>query len=377
MTRRPPKVGRAADRRPKRAAAAEANLPDARRPKKYASSIDVARLAGVSQSAVSRTYTGVANVSEKVRQRVLEAARQLDYRPSMIPRIMSTHRSNLVAIVMGGFYNPFYTMVLEHFTVKLQAIGHQVLLVHAESGHALDSVIPRLASYRVDAIVSALAVLSPDAAEALAQLRIPVISFNTALRNEWVSPVSCDNVGAARTIADLFLARGARSFGFISGPATSHASAGRERGFTERLMELTGRSVTIARADYRYEGGFTAALQMFAGPDRPEALFCANDLIAFGAMDALRNHCGLRVPADVLVAGFDDIPGAAWGSYDLTTFVQDGSRMVDEALAILATAEAGKAPVAVEPVIVPARLIERGTTLRAPRPHPFAVEPLP
>jgi DNA-binding LacI/PurR family transcriptional regulator len=370
MTRRPPKAGRAGDRRrgdPDRqakraAAAAEANEQGARRPKKYASSIDVARLAGVSQSAVSRTYTGVANVSEQVRQRVLEAARQLDYRPSMIPRIMSTHRSNLVAIVMGGFYNPFYTMVLEQFTVKLQATGHQVLLVHAESGHALDSVIPRLASYRVDAIVSALAVLSPDAAEALAQLRIPVISFNTALRNEWVSPVSCDNAGAASAIADLFLARGARTFGFMSGPPTSHASAGRERGFTERLVELTGRHVTIARADYRYEGGFAAALQMFAGPDRPEALFCANDLIAFGAMDALRNRCGMRVPEDVLVAGFDDIPGAAWASYDLTTFVQDGSRMVDEALAILATAEAGKAPVAVEPVIVPARLVERGTT---------------
>jgi DNA-binding LacI/PurR family transcriptional regulator len=385
MTRRPPKAGRAGDRRrgdqdrqaTRVAAAAEANEPDARRPKKYASSIDVARLAGVSQSAVSRTYTGVANVSDQVRQRVLEAAKQLDYRPSMIPRIMSTHRSNLVAIVMGGFYNPFYTMVLEQFTVKLQATGHQVLLVHAESGHTLDSVIPRLASYRVDAIVSALAVLSPNAAEALAQLRIPVISFNTALRNEWVSPVSCDNIGAARAIADLFLARGAQSFGFISGPPTSHASAGRERGFTERLMELTGRPVTIARADYRYEGGFAAALHMFAGPDRPEALFCANDLIAFGAMDALRNRCGMLVPEDVLVAGFDDIPGAAWASYDLTTFVQDGSRMVDEALVILATAEGGRAPVVIEPVIVPARLIERGTTRRAPQPHPFSVEPFP
>jgi DNA-binding LacI/PurR family transcriptional regulator len=385
MTRRTTKAGRAGDLRRGEserqathvAAATGAEEGSVRRAKKYASSIDVARLAGVSQSAVSRTYTGVANVSDKVRQRVLEAARQLDYRPSMIPRIMSTHRSHLVAIVMGGFYNPFYTMVLEQFTVKLQATGHQVLLVHAESGHALDSVIPRLASYRVDAIVSALAVLSPNAADALAQLRIPVISFNTALRNEWVSPVSCDNVGAAQAIADLFLSRGARSFGFISGPPTSHASAGREKGFTERLAQLAGGPLTIARADYRYEGGFAAALDMFAGPDRPEALFCANDLIAFGAMDALRDRCGMRVPEDVLVAGFDDIPGAAWAAYDLTTFVQDGSRMVDEALAILATAEAGRAPVAAEPVIVPARLVERGTTRRPPRPRPSPAEATP
>ena len=277
MTRRPRKGSRGQDNRlapegrtPEAEPAADAAmpLPDGRPGKKYASSVDVARLAGVSQSAVSRTYTGVTYVSEQTRRRVLEAARKLDYRPSMIPRIMSTHRSNLVAIVMGGFYNPFYTMVLEQFTVKLQESGHQVLLVHVESGHALDDVIPRLASYRVDAIVSALAVLSPNAADALAKLRVPVISFNTALRNEWVSPVSCDNVGAARAIAELLVERGARSFGFISGPTTSHASAGREKGFTERLRELTQAPVRIARADYRYEGGFAAALDMFAGPER-------------------------------------------------------------------------------------------------------------
>jgi DNA-binding LacI/PurR family transcriptional regulator len=345
------------------ASKAVADASAAREPtvKKYASSVDVARMAGVSQSAVSRTFSGATNVSEGTRKKVLEAAKRLDYRPSLIPRIMLTHRSNLVAIVVGGLYNPFYSAVLEQFTVKFQASGHQVLLVHVASDHALDAVIPKLASYRVDAIVSALAILSPRAAQTLAKLRIPVISFNTAVKNEWVTPVSCDNIGAGRSIAELFVARGARSFGFISGPVTSHASAGRLTGFKERLRELRAGPVKVARGDYRYEGGFAAALDMFACSGRPEALFCANDLLAIGAVDAMRKSLGIRVPEDVVVAGFDDIPAAAWASYDLTTFVQDGARMVDEALSILAVAAAGIGPGA-EAVVIPARLIERGTT---------------
>jgi DNA-binding LacI/PurR family transcriptional regulator len=331
--------------------------------KKYASSTDVARLAGVSQSAVSRTYRDGASVSEATRKRVLEAARELDYRPSFIPRIMLTHRSNLVAVVIGGMYNPFYSTVLEEFTVKLQAAGHQVLLVHAPSDHALDAVIPKLASYRVDAVVSALAVLSSQSAQALAKLRIPVVSFNTARKNQWISAVSCDNVGAARSIADLFVERGARSFGFVSGPSASHAGADRLRGYRARLMERgLGSALTIERGDFRYEGGMKAVANLYRGGVGPHALFCANDLLAIGAIDGLRK-AGLRVPEDVLIAGFDDIPAASWASYDLTTFLQDAPRMVDEAIRILGASESGKSPAHEDQVVVPARLIERGTTL--------------
>ena len=117
----------------------------------------------------------------------------------------------------------------------------------------------------------------------------------------------------------------------------------------------------VAHGNYRYEGGFAAALELFAGRKRPEALFCANDLLAIGAIDALRTRLGLSVPDDVLVAGFDDIPAAAWASINLTTFVQDAPAMVDETLDILLSAHTGKPPAA-DPVVVSARLVERGTT---------------
>ena len=330
---------------------------------RYASSTDVARLAGVSQSAVSRTYKPGGSVSPETRRKVLAAAEQLGYRPSLIPQIMLNHRSYLVAIVIGGMYNPFYSEVLEEFTVKLQAIGHQVLLVHVDSDHSFDAIIPRLASYRVDAIVSALSILSPRSADELARFKIPVISFNTPVKNEWVSSVSCDNEGAARQIADLFIARGARRFGYITGPAGSPANEERLAGFRGRLAEHGMTDLQVAPADFKYQGGQQAALGFFGkGETPPEAIFCANDLLAMGAIDAIRRVVGLRVPEDVMIAGFDDIPAASWLAYDLTTFIQDAPMMVQEALNIVISTTVSHASAGEIRIVVPARLIERGTT---------------
>ena len=281
--------------------------------RRYASSTDVARLAGVSQSAVSRTYTEGRSVSAATRAKVLAAAGELGYRPSLIPRIMLTHRSHLVAIVVGGLYNPFYSAVLEQFAIRLPEIGFQPLLVHVDSGDSLDGALPRLASYRVDAVVSALAIRSARSAATLAELAIPVIAFNTTFRNAWVSSVSADNEQAGRTIANLFLDRGGRRFGFIAGARSSAASEARLKGYRSGLRARGIQEVEVERADFRYEDGAAAVAELFRGRTGPDAIFCANDLIAMGAVDALRHRLGRKVPQDVLVAGFDDIPGRVLG----------------------------------------------------------------
>ena len=128
--------------------------------RRYPSSTDVARAAGVSQSAVSRAFSEGKSVSEETSRKVFEAAKKLGYSPNFIPRILLKHRSHLVAVVISGTSNPFYALALEEFTKALQKTGHQVLLVQVDSDHSLDGIVPKLASYRVDAIVSALPVLS-------------------------------------------------------------------------------------------------------------------------------------------------------------------------------------------------------------------------
>jgi DNA-binding LacI/PurR family transcriptional regulator len=332
--------------------------------RRYPSSTDVARLAGVSQSAVSRAFSEGKSVSEETSRKVFEAAKELGYSPNFIPRILLKHRSRLVAVVISGTGNPFYALALEEFTKALQKTGHQVLLIHVDSDHSLDGVVPRLASYRVDAIVSALPVLSEEAAQALARIKIPTISFNTPVKNLWVTSVCSDSAGGAAAVADVFVVRGARSFGFIAGSVGSHASNERLRGYTNRLREHGFARVDIATGDFTYDGGFDAVLALRTRGQVPEAIFCANDLMAIGALDALRRSAGLRVPEDVLVAGFDDVPEASWRAYDLTTIVQDCPSMVADAMSILQSMMSSGSSAGGVLRVVPGKLIERSTTRR-------------
>ncbi len=331
---------------------------------RYPSSTDVARLAGVSQSAVSRAFSEGKSVSEATSRKVFEAAEALGYSPSFIPRMLLDHRSRLVAVVISGTGNPFYARAVEEFTKALQAIGNQVLLVHVDSGHSLDGVAPKLASYRVDAIVSALPVVSDETARAFARVKVPTISFNTPINSQWVASVCTDNVAGSAAVADLFLARGARTFGFIAGSAGSYASAERLRGFRDRLAERGLERVEVVVGDYSYDGGVRAARALRDAGAMPEAIFGANDLMAMGALDALRGAAGLRVPEDILVAGFDDVPEASWGAYDLTTVVHDCRAMVAEAMDILEQMMSSNGSTGGVTRIVPGRLLERSTTRR-------------
>ncbi|MFN0192610.1 MAG: LacI family DNA-binding transcriptional regulator [Aestuariivirga sp.] len=332
--------------------------------RRYPSSTDVARLASVSQSAVSRTFTEGRSVSEETRKKVLKAAKKLGYSPNFLPRMLLKHRSNFVAVVISGTNNPFYALALEEFAKALQDTGHQVLLIRTDRIHSLDGVLPRLASFRVDAVVSALPVLSTQAARSLEQINIPAISFNTPVKNRWVASVCADSAGGAAAIADLFVTRGAKAFGYIAGSAGSHANRERLRGFRARLRRHGVSKLLCITGDYHYDGGYKAILSLKQSGPLPEAIFCGNDLMALGAMDALRYELGLSIPGDVLVAGFDDIPEASWKSYSLTTIVQDHRLMVASAMELLQTMMTSAKSAGGILRTVPGNLIERASTMK-------------
>jgi DNA-binding LacI/PurR family transcriptional regulator len=331
--------------------------------RKYPSSVEVARHAGVSQSAVSRVFSNGGSVSQKTRAKVLAAATELGYQPSVIPRIMLTHRSYLVAIAIGGMYNPFNSRILEQFTRRLQDIGYQVMLVHIEDGDVLGSAMPKLASYRVDAIFVARGVLDQSAAEALAAYRIPIIAFHAPISNEWVSSVSTDSAAAGREMADLFITRGARRCAFINGSRGN--TTDRLVAFRQRLVERGGREPMVVTSPFTYEGGREAGAELLAADEAPDAIFCANDLIAIGCIDVARQR-GLRVPEDVMIAGFDDIPEAAWSGNSLTTFGHMSETMVETSLEILGEIVENRRSAGVQRV-VPVGLIERNSTMRQAR----------
>ena len=327
-------------------------------PGRRASSYDVAALAGVSQSAVSRAFRPGAPVSEAVRRRVLAAAAELGFRPNAMARGLATSRSGIVAVAIGTIGNPIYPAVLDAFSREVSARGRQLLLL-TDLDDA-EAVMGRVVQYGVDAvIVTASARLEPSraVARACAKAGIPAVLYNRVLPDLRAPAVVCANRAGGRLVADLLLRAGHRRFAFIGGPEETSTNTDRRDGFAARLAEAGLPPPALATGRYAYEAGQAAMLDLAARGVPPDALFCTNDLLAIGAMDAARRDLGLRVPEDLSVVGFDDVPMAAWESYALTTVAQRIGVMAARAMDLAEAAMDGDAGATV--IEVPGDLVAR------------------
>jgi DNA-binding LacI/PurR family transcriptional regulator len=303
--------------------------------KKKVTSVDVARLTGVSQSTVSRVLSGNERVAPDVRNKVLTVAHELGYNPNALARSLTCQRSNIIGIVMADISSPFYPYVLAKFTDKIQQMGRQVLLFNAAPDRDVDDVLPLALQYQVDALIITSTTISSAMADVCAARGTPVILFNRYAPGAQASAVCCDNVEGGRFVANLLLDAGHQRLAYIAGKQNTSTNLDREKGFTDRLAERGYGACVREQGAYTYESGAEAAVRLMALPKRPDAIFCANDIMALGALDAIRFGCGLRAPQDVSVIGFDDIPGAAWAAYSLTTIQQPVDRMIDATLALL------------------------------------------
>jgi len=333
---------------------------------KRATSIDVAHLAGVSQSTVSRAFSGGdgPGVSPKTRQKILLAAKKLGYEPNAIARSLITQRSGIVGIVMGYITAPFYALVLEKFTQKLHAIGHRVLLFTPQPGQEVDEILPLVLQYQVSGLIITSATLSSRMANECARNETPVILFNRYVFGASASAVSCDNAAGGRAVADLLVDTGHQRLAFIAGRFNSSTNLDREKGFTDRLRERGQSEWLREQGSYTYQSGYEATGRLFQRDDPPDAIFCADDTMALGAIDRTR-ELGIRVPEDVSIVGFDDIPTASWLTYSLTTIRQPVDQMVDLTLELLN--DRIESPT-VEPVLkfLPGTLIKRRTVRMPP-----------
>jgi DNA-binding LacI/PurR family transcriptional regulator len=302
------------------------------------SSIEVARLAGVSQAAVSRVFTPGASVSDEMREKVLAAAKQLGYRPNAIARSLTQRSTHMIGLAMVRFMNPFYARLLQEFTARLQALGYWTLLFNVSHGDELEQALPTALQYQVDGLIITSATLSSRLADECAQFGTPVVLFNRYSLDSDVNAVCCDSVRGGRLVADALVDAGHRRFAYLAGEAGSSTNQDRERGFVSRLRERGHELALSEQGDYSYESGYAAAKRLLEREDRPDAIFCANDLMAMAALDVARCELGLRVPEDLSIIGFDDILQAGWPKYDLTTVRQPVERMVDATIELLLSA---------------------------------------
>ncbi|MFN8484313.1 MAG: LacI family DNA-binding transcriptional regulator [Anaerolineae bacterium] len=299
--------------------------------RRRATSVDVARGAGVNQSTVSRTFSDDQSISSETRARVLEVARKLGYKPNAIARSLITQQTNMVGIVMAGITSPFQPYVLEKFIEKLQGMGRQALVFSAGPDQEVDDILPSVFEYRVDALIITSATLSSPRIEECAHYGIPVILFNRYLPGENVSAVCCDNSEGGRLIADLLLDAGHQRIAYVAGNPYASTNRDREKGFTDRLVERGVTQWLREQAQFNYESGAEAGRRLLQRDDPPDAVFCASDVIALGLIDQARD-LGVKIPDHLSVVGFDDIPMAGWSAYSLTTIRQPVNRMIDTTL---------------------------------------------
>jgi DNA-binding LacI/PurR family transcriptional regulator len=324
-----------------------------------ATSIDVARLAGVSQSTVSRTFSNRNAVSAETRERVLAAARTLGYSPNAIARSLITQRSNIVGIVMAHITSPFYPYVLEKFIEKLQMIGRQVLVFSTAPEQEIDDVLPLVLQYQVEALIITSTTLSSAMVEACTRAGTSVLLFNRYMLGGNASAVCCDNVEGGRLVADLLLDAEHRRIAYIAGSVNASTNRDREQGFTDRLRERGYVDVLREQGCYTYESGYDAARRLLQRPDPPDAIFCANDVMALGTLDYAREQ-GMKVSEQLSVVGFDDIPMASWSAYALTTIRQPVNQMIDATITTLIDLLASPHRVPVTKLI-PGKLVVRGS----------------
>ena len=299
-------------------------------------SLEVAKRAGVSQSAVSRVFTPGASASNKTILKVREAAQELGYRPNVLARSLITGKSRIIGLIVAYLDNYFYPLALEKLSNYLQSEGYHVLIfMAANDTQSTDQVIDELLDYQVEGIITASVGLSSDLTARCEAAGVPVVLFNRSQDAANHSAVTSNNFSGGKTVAEFFLAAGHKRIGYIGGWEGASTQREREAGFRSALAEAGETLAAHALGQFTVEGAKKAARQMFGKSDHPDAVFVATDHMAFAVMDVLRGELNLHIPHDVSVVGYDDVPPASWAAYDLSTVRQRADVMVKETVTLM------------------------------------------
>jgi len=280
---------------------------------------DVAQAANVSVASVSRVLNGHHTVTEDTRSRILAIMKQLRYVPHSGARSLSTSLTNTVGVLLPDLYGEFFSEMIRGIDSAARQRGLHILVASLHGG--ADEAAAALGSMR--GRVDGLIVMSPhvDADLLAASLpeRLPVVLLNSGAGGAAYCSISIDNYSAAYAMVAHLAGCGHRRIAFLAGPAQNFEAQERLRGYRAALAEhLPGVRETVFPGDFSEQSGTAVGTALARKKQRPDALFAANDMMAIGAQIALQ-QAGLSVPADIALAGFDDIPVARYVSPALTT----------------------------------------------------------
>ncbi len=328
---------------------------------------DLARELGMSVSTVSRAFYPDAVVAPETRRLVLERAEEMGYRPNPFARSMITRRTRIVGLVVAGITNPFYPEVMTRLTIDLQAIGMNVMLVSAPAPDRIDEAVAQALTYQPDLVVILAATMSSRAMAECTAAGTACIFFNRLSSDSAGHGVTCDNIAGARMAADHLIDKGHRKLCYVAAFPDASTNIERWQGFRDRVLERgLSEPQKVEVGNFSYEAGFSGAEGFAALPERPDGVFCANDIVAIGFIEGVRDKLGIEVPRDISIVGFDDIAMASWSSHSLTTIPQPVDRMLEVTVDLAKRLAADPAIPTELHRIAPEGLIERATTARRP-----------
>ena len=327
---------------------------------------DVAQAAGVAESTASRALAGSGQLAIGTRQKIIDAANRIGY--EITPRaqtkpLQTSGRRGVVGVVVAALHNSFYPYLVDRLHNELDDLGFDMVLIIDEitrdrAGRKLRSLLDTL-----DGVIFTTATIGSTMVEFLQERGMPtVLAIRSNMRND-VDVVESDNYSAGVEAIEHLVNLGHRRIGFLMGPATTSTTRGRLDGALSVMAkkDIPFEEKVLLHTEFTHEGGYSGCVQLLRSPEPPSAIFCGNDVIAIGAMDAAQKM-GLKVPEDVSIIGVDDIPMASWSMISLTTIRQPIGEIGEMAAQLIS--EAIHADVAAAPKhhIFPTSLIVRATT---------------
>jgi LacI family transcriptional regulator len=318
-------------------------------------SFDVARLAGVSRAAVSRTFTPNASVSPETREKVQDAAKELGYRVNYLARGLTNRRSDFVGLIAAGMDNPYRAMQLDQIAKILVKRNFRPILLPADQGESAGHVMDQLLHYNVSGVIVTSDAPPTSLCAEFASAGVPIVLINKGDAIPAVDRVISDNLAAARLAAIALRKAGATRLAVMASPGVSYTGKCRQEAFLAHCGELgcEARAIPIEMNDYR--SAYAAAGEL----DSVDGLFCVSDYAACGAIDGLRAAGGEKIRR-IRIIGHDDIPQAGWAAYDLTTIRQPCDLQAMQAVDLLVT-RIDDPGVGDRTELTPVTLVRRGT----------------
>jgi DNA-binding LacI/PurR family transcriptional regulator len=302
---------------------------------KQVSSVDVARLAGVSRAAVSRTFSNNGYVSEATREKVLLAAKQLGYRVNHLARSLNRQRSDLIGLVVADLDSPFRSQQVKDLSEAILANNYRPFLIPTSAGRNSTQVIEMLMDYCVSGVIITSDTPPEDIYQNCIEQSVPVVLINKKDKYPQVDRVVCDNEKGIALLVEAFVQRSCKRVVIIGSAATSYSIQVRETLFKEQATKAGIETDSVLASNHDYHGGIEAANILSDQENFPDGIFCCNDYLALGVIDQLRERIGHQKVKNIAIAGFDDMQQSSWSSYQLTTIRQPTQNMASQAVNLL------------------------------------------